>query len=69
MIERKRAMATLSDAKMREIADKIRPYVQPIIDQDRSLTTAQVKVACRMVGHQIVSQRTLDRILEHICAS
>lgn len=62
-------MGLISDAEMLRIADKIRPLVQPVIDRDRMLTTVDVKEACRKSGHQIVSQRTLNRILEHICAS
>lgn len=59
----------ISDAKMLEIADKVRPLVQPIIDRDRALSYKTLKLACKNVGHQIVSERTLSRIMEHICAN
>lgn len=60
-------MGTISEAKMREIADKIRPHVDPIIETQRELTIGHVKLACRMEGHQIVSERTLNMILSIIC--
>lgn len=53
---------------MMDIAIKVRPTVQPIIDRDHELTYAQLKRACRMHGHHIVSERTLNRIMEHICS-
>ena len=53
---------------MMDIAIKVRPTVQPVIDRDHELTYDQLKCVCRMHGHQIVSERTLSRIMEHICS-
>lgn len=59
-------MGLISDQAMMDIAIKVRPTVQPIIDRDHELTHAQLRCACRMHGHKIVSERTLSRIMEHI---